>query len=244
MPTHILNRALPMWSRVMLADGLRACVPSMRHLHMPKRLEQMARVGFKPARIVDVGAAHGEWSCLAHKIWPKARIFAFEPDPVNHDMLEKMKILIPGFDYRACFLGKEHAKIKFSSHGTHTSLLTHESASTLEGTIESLDQLVTQQVLPAPDFLKLDVQGYEMQVLSGATQCLATCQAVLLEVNFMRCDAGMPVAGEVIAFLRERGYEWHDVMGILRRPSDDALFQMDLFFLKADHPLRHNTRWE
>jgi uncharacterized membrane-anchored protein YjiN (DUF445 family) len=57
-------------------------------------------------------------------------------------------------------------------------------------------------------------------------------------VSYFRFDPGTPLVDEVIAFMKERGFQWYDVMGILRRPSDDALAQMDLLFVRADHPLR------
>ena len=79
------------------------------------------------------------------------------------------------------------------------------------------------------------MQGYE--VLRGATHALNSCQALLLEVSFYREHPEMPTVEEVIEFLRGHEFKWFDVMGILRRPGDDVLWQMDLYFLKATHPL-------
>jgi hypothetical protein len=87
------------------------------------------------------------------------------------------------------------------------------------------------------------VQGYELEVLRGATETLRACEAVMSEVSLFRYTPDTPLADEVIGFLRDRGFVLYDVAGVLRRPLDDALGQMDLVFVKEDHPLRKSSAW-
>lgn len=247
MKRHVLNVILPMRLRTLLRRAALSAIPSMRHLDMPRRLRHLKSLGFEPRVILDVGAASGDWARLAASIWPGAVVFGFEPNLSEHENLERAKRELPRFDYRHAFLGPARGRVSYRDAGHQTSLLGGDGEAggggvTREADVQVLDDLVREGAVPRPDFIKLDVQGFEMEVLKGATEVLAGCQGVLLEVNFHRFHPQVATADEVIGFMRDRGFAWYDTMGLLRRPSDDAVWQMDLMFLKADHPLRADTQ--
>jgi FkbM family methyltransferase len=242
-----LNTLLPMPLRIALRKAVAPLVPSLRHLNMPVRLRHLRSTGFEARSILDVGAASGDWVRLAASIWPEASIFGIEPNVAEKANLEATRRDVPRFDYVFGFAGPERTTIQYNPSGhqtTLTSAATGPGATTAE--VYTIDGLVADGRLPAPDFLKADVQGYELEVLRGATHCLQTSvQAVLLEVSMFRFEPPVVLADEVIAFMSEAGFAWFDVAGILRRKEDDALGQMDLLFLKRDHPLRtrSNAAW-
>ena len=240
LPTHnFLNRVLPM----SLRQGLRRLaimgIPTMRHLDMPVRLAHLARLGFDPRVIVDIGAASGEWARLAAKVWPRSRIIGFEPNSRERAALERTKAELPAFDYRLCFLGPTRGTVNYEDKGTQTSL--YYEAENRGGAQQSamcvLDELIESGDVPMPDLMKLDVQGYELEVLRGAERAMTGAQGILLEVSWCRFTPGLPLVADVVAFMSARGFVWYDVMGILRRPADDALWQMDVLFLRAGHSL-------
>lgn len=214
--------------------------PSMRHLDMPMRLAHLSKLGFDPAVIFDVGAAHGSWAREVAGIWPKAKIFGFEPNLSEVPSLKATQRDLPQFQFRRCFLGPERGVVKYEPAGTRTSLIDEcaDGTGSAEAPMEVLDELIAGGELPVPQFVKLDVQGFELQVLAGARRLLEQTQAVMLEVAMYDSDRSVPTAAEVIAFMTSRHFAWYDVAGIVRRPKDDALWQMDLLFLKADHALR------
>ncbi len=204
------------------------------------RLRHMARLGFSPRVVLDVGAARGEWSRLAASIWPQATIIGIEPNEREVPLLERAKAELPRFDYWRGFLGRQSRTVQYADKNTQTSVLDADSNQSGQQSADMmrLDDLLAQRQWPMPDFIKLDVQGYELEVLSGGEKAMAGCQAILTEVSFYRFFGQVPTADEVIEFLKARGFAWYDVMGIMRRGSDDALAQMDFMFLKTDHPLR------
>ena len=59
--------------------------------------------------------------------------------------------------------------------------------------------------IAAPALLKLDVQGFELQVLAGCEEVLERFAWVYVECSFQELYAGQSFADEVIAWLRERG---------------------------------------
>jgi len=102
-----------------------------------------------------------------------------------------------------------------------------------------LDTLLKGQSV---DFLKLDVQGFELQVLNGGQAALHGAQAVLLEVSLLRINEGAPLMAEVVSYMSERGFDVLDVLEIHHRPLDGATNQIDLLFAPKDSMLFSDTR--
>ena len=94
-----------------------------------------------------------------------------------------------------------------------------------------------------PDLVKLDIQGFELQALMGATSIFGRAEMVLLEVSLFEFMAGQPTARDVIVFMGDRGYEIYDFPGFLRRPFDGALGQMDIAFVKKNGFFRSSNEW-
>jgi FkbM family methyltransferase len=247
-----LNTVLPVQLRIVLRKAVTPFVPSLRHLDMPLRLRRLRDLGFEPKSIVDVGAGSGDWARMVTGIWPAAKVFGLEPNESERPNLEAFRRESPKFDYLLGFAGPERKSIRYSPTGHQTTLTGTDAAApeddkaSATGEVYRIDDLVSEGRIDAPQFLKADVQGYELEVLRGATHCLATSvEVVLLEVSMFRFEPSVVLADEVIAFMHEAGFAWYDVAGILRRDEDDALGQMDLLFVRRDHPLRtrSNRAW-
>lgn len=218
-----------------------AAIPSMRHLDMPKRLAHMKALGFEPRTIVDVGAAKGNWARMAAQIWPGAQIFGVEPNLSNVPMLELTQKELPNFAFRRGFLGSKPDKVRYRNASDQTSLLDiANSHGTAEADVFTLDNLIAEGATPRPQLLKLDVQGFELEVLNGALRTMETCEAILLEVSFAPLFPGTPLLHDAVEFMTRHSFLAYDVMGIYRLPQNDALGQLDFMFLRSDHPLRDN----
>jgi hypothetical protein len=105
-----------------------------------------------------------------------------------------------------------------------------------------IDSLVDQGSEPF-DFVKLDVQGYELQVLIGFERYLRACAVLQLELSLLPLTAGVPLMAEVIEYLNKRGYVLFDIDELIRDPSDGAVWQIDAIFCREDSPLRRERRW-
>jgi GR25 family glycosyltransferase involved in LPS biosynthesis len=71
----------------------------------------------------------------------------------------------------------------------------------------TLDTVVAQRGYPLPDFMKLDVQGAELDVLKGAQRCLDHCTDLIIELQHTEYNIGAPLKDEVIAYLETLGFE-------------------------------------
>lgn len=70
----------------------------------------------------------------------------------------------------------------------------------------SLDELAQKLALPSCDFLSLDTQGSELDILKGAEVTLQNCVGLQLEVAFAEIYKGQPLFSDIDAFLRSKGF--------------------------------------
>lgn len=75
----------------------------------------------------------------------------------------------------------------------------------------SLDDWATREGVTSIDFLKMNIQGAELDVLCGAT-ILQTCLGVLAEVSFVESYKGRPMFSDIDSYLRRAGFEFFDLI--------------------------------
>ena len=223
-------------------------------LTMVGSLENMQRNGFSPASIIDVGAHTGMWARSIHRLYPKVPLLMLEASPDKDEALAAAVRELDGCaDYRIALLGAvSGAQVPFHAvqtgvgSGTGSSVFCEKTGfkkDTVMLDTVTLDDVLASSKLRAPYLLKLDVQGYELEVLRGAHQVLAGTEAVLTEVSLVEYNEGAPLALEVITELSRNGFVLYDVCSQTRRQTDDTLFQMDLIFVRADSALRAKRRF-
>jgi len=211
-------------------------------------LAAMRRRGFSPRIAVDIGAYTGEWTLSLRQLFPTARVLMIEPQAARCTRLKTLTRVHSGLEFAPVLLGSRTAKaVTFFESETASSVLRdpgNGGARAVEREMTTLDAVTRGTHFERADFLKLDVQGYELEVLNGAEHVLASAEAVMMEVNLIAIYEGAPLAGEVVAFMAARGFCVYDVCTFFRRPLDNALWQMDVIFVRAASPLRASTRWD
>ncbi len=233
-------------SRIRAAAEEHLKVPSMQW-----SLRNMRRLGFSPREIIDVGAFSGEWSRLAHEVFPKAKILMIEPQDARRDTLEGMTRADSSvYFYQRALLGAEQGrKVEFHvfEAATAASVLTgHKDypAKVDSRQLETLDTVRERAGFFQPDFVKLDVQGYELEVLKGAEGAMGVAEVLLLEVSLIELYRSSPLLHQVTEFLATRDYVAYDICGLIRRPVDEALCQADMLFVKKNSPrFLANKHW-
>lgn len=69
-----------------------------------------------------------------------------------------------------------------------------------------LDEVLEAHDLPSPDHVKLDVEGYELEVLAGAVEALKHVSAIRAEISFTAMREGQPLYYELGSFLDQAGF--------------------------------------
>ncbi len=177
-----------------------------------------------PLVVVDVGASGGVdlgWRALPND----ALVLAFEPD---EEECERLSRLAPGtsgprVEYVPLALGRERTRAPFyETHRAYCSsnlrpmqemwerfpslaAMALESVSEIE--LVPLDEWCRDRGVNHIDFIKLDTQGSELDILHGARQILNSTLIVEIEVEFNPLYENQPLFGDVDAHLRSRGFE-------------------------------------
>jgi FkbM family methyltransferase len=222
--------------------GTPAAALALGHIDSLELLELLAPD--PPKVIYDIGANVGTWTCLAKSLFPTARVEAFEPLTSHFEGFRRWTAPWPhGVRLHACALGPVagSATMHVMNFSDASSLLEPTAAGLDEFKIKpavtqpvsvvTLDAVATKVQLPLPDLIKLDVQGYELEVLRGGQECLRHSRAVLTEVSFKAFYVGQPLFHDVVAFLAGRGFVLH-ALGegtALGAP----LIQTDALFLRS-----------
>lgn len=200
--------AVPAWRAALRRHGVAAGV---EHARVLRNLGPVATV-------VDVGANRGQFALAARYCFPAARIVSFEPLAGPAALWRKVFSGDGRAELIEAAVGPEsgEAQIHLSARDDSSSLLpiTARQNALFPGTAEAGTETIRvvrlADALPAADIeapalLKLDVQGFELQALAGCEAALDRFDWVYVECSFVELYAGQSFAGEVIAWLRERG---------------------------------------
>jgi len=180
----------------------------------------------------DIGARGGFDEDMLQIGWA-SHMLGFEPEPEEALRLSeagdprwKQTTLLPFAVGGVCGAGVLH--VPESKEGA--SLLRHNSVmaerfgyenlhlTRAEIPVEtvSLDQLRDQGKLPRLDYLKIDIEGAELDVLKSARAVLRDCVALKVECSFLEQRVGQPLIWEVAAFLLMQGFEILDIHDVHR----------------------------
>lgn len=152
--------------------------------------------------VVDVGANIGQFTAAVKAFWPRASVRAFEPDPDVHAVLADNARRLGGVATRAVALGARASSLPLHRH--HLSSMstlrpglveTYDAARAVLVPVVRLDDQTAD--LGAVDLLKVDVEGYEVEVLRGATDLLRRTRLLLVEVSLAR--SGSSTEPDVLA---------------------------------------------
>jgi hypothetical protein len=97
--------------------------------------------------------------------------------------------------------------------------------------LKTLDEAALPYVKGRRAYLKIDTQGYEGEVLAGASELLHLCPCVELEVSFEELYAGQPLFREIWRRMEDRGFALWDLEPGLRG-ADSRVLQADAIFVQ------------
>ena len=205
---------------------------------------------------VDGGAHDGQTLREVADRFPNLEAYAFEPNADLHQRLERNLADIPGRSYPAA-LGAEPGEAQMFINASpmtssllprgESSLRYFDAATTLREQrtipVTTLDVWFAETGLDRVDMLKLDLQGYELEALRGATGLLHYgIGCVYTEVSFVPLYLGGPTFSEVDRFMREHGYRLFNLYNLATKNADGQLSGADALYVPnhtvASRPIR------
>jgi FkbM family methyltransferase len=171
-----------------------------------EKLRFVAKVIAKDSVFCDVGANVGLYAMLAaSKTGPAGRVFAFEPAARNCAFFrEHMRMNHLSNVFLSQYaIGASDGEVSFDDSGDPVGFRVSDTGRT-SVRLRSIDSLVESKEMPAPHYLKIDVEGAEMDVLKGAAKTIENHRPdVFIETH----NRFVPGVHEACAeWLRQRGY--------------------------------------
>ena len=206
-------------------------------------LQNLKKLGYNPGFVMDIGAYEGCWTRDFLEVFPSAKVLMVEAQKSKEKKIERVCSVFPSASYHIASLSGEDGKeLYFRENETASHVTSFRESHSIAIKSESVDAILQRKGLPFPDFLKLDVQGYELEVLRGAALALKHAEFCLLEVSMLELF-NEPLFAEVVAFMNVQGFQAYDISQLMRRPFDSALYQVDLLFIKKDSSFVSIKRW-
>jgi FkbM family methyltransferase len=192
------------------------------YLHFEKLFEIATDYNLlnKEGLILDVGGADGVTAIKFHETFKKSKVLVFEPLEENIEVLKRNIQMFDRITLHPIALGseKKQSEINITKRITSSSLLpintsefkddymssqlVPESVKIIE--VDTIDNIVdlNQQV----SVIKLDVQGYEYEVLKGAVRTLKNTDLIMVELQNHKMYETAPMYYDLDAFLREHNF--------------------------------------
>lgn len=203
----------------------------------------------EPLVVVDVGANEGQTARRVLAEFPRATVHCFEPAPETFKMLERNV----GADARvrleqvAC--GSSVGSVDFHVTSNHwcSSVLApsdlgkrfygdwYQTRQVVKVPMTTLDAWMAQRGVSRVDVLKIDAQGYDLEVLRGATRMLgAGVKAINCECQFAPEYEGCATFSQIDQFLVSQGYALHQLHEVHERGNEQQTTYGDGLWLRTD----------
>lgn len=199
--------------------------------------------------VFEVGAADGRDSERYATLFPGARVFAFEPMPQIYSALAERARRVPAIVPLNLALAATTGTARFhvANWQDASSLLAPKQtgstfdqyqaqADEIEVRTSTLDEQCATHGVTRIDLLKMDAQGAELQILSGARELLARGAIGLIytEVHFMESFEGSALFHEVCALLAGHGFALHNLYGLTHNQKGQLAWGDAIFVRSKD----------
>ncbi len=196
--------------------------------------------------VLDVGANMGQFARIVRAAGFLGTIHSFEPLPDAYAALASASETDPMWLSHNLAVGQEAGMLELNVAGnSFSSSVLPMSQAHLDAAPASayVDRIVVKSTTvadllgelaidPASTLLKIDTQGYEMPVLAGAGQQLASFAAVQVEMSFVALYEGQILFDPLKTYLEQRGFELFSLEPGIAAP-DGRLLQADGLFVRA-----------
>lgn len=195
--------------------------------------------GLDIGTFIDVGASNGQWSEMCMKYYPDAFYFLVEAQKPHEKALEQFCAKNRNADYMLAAAGKQYGDVFFDASDLFGGLASESpfDRNCIKVPVIPLDDEITKRKLSFPYGLKLDIHGYEIPVLEGCAEILKNTELLIVESYAFQLTKDSMRFYALCDYLDKKGFYPVDLVDLMLRERDSALWQMDIFFMRKEHSL-------
>lgn len=187
--------------------------------------------------VIDIGAHHGNFYRELSKIKKISKWLLIEANEVCRAALpygvpHKIAMLSDSVKTLPYYIHKDDPGCTGNSYYKEMSHY-YENARVVEKTTSTLDA----EVDGVYDFIKIDTQGAELDILKGGVKTVANAKYVLLETSVLPLNKDAPLQGEVIAYMNSIGYK---MIEMIEETIVSHAHQQDLLFINEKNSSSNN----
>lgn len=198
--------------------------------------------------VLDVGANMGQYASNLRRAGYDGLIISFEPIPECYEYLQKqandnwliqpyalgseqntLEINVANKSVFSSFLKPNDYSDRRFNQSVKTDRVERVEVKRLDDIFDDVIKIKTPRL-----FLKLDTQGYDLEVLKGAGQSLARVFGLQSEISCKAIYEGMPSHIDSLRFIDELGYEITDIYPLAHDKQDMSLLEFDCIFKRKD----------
>jgi FkbM family methyltransferase len=175
----------------------------------------------------------------------KLRVIAFEPVPEVYKLLSARYTDYPNFTAYNLALGDKDGEVDFyANEYTYSSSVLPMSdahinefpytrnANLINVAISRLDTLINASNLNKPILVKVDVQGFEKQVIAGGKELLSHVDYMIIEVSFVELYDNQPLFDEINLQMNHLGFLYNGNIEQLISKKTGSVLQADALYVK------------
>lgn len=213
----------------------------LRNKFVPGKAAALPLIVQPGETVWDIGSHRGYTVLLESRLVGAAgRVFAFEPNPDSRAFLEhhvrwNRAANVTIFPWA---MGREEGELSFgwdvAQTGKHSTLACHLGGEGLRVLVKGVDQLIAAGTAPPPTFMKIDVEGAELDVLKGASGLLRREQQLAIALATHSGE----LHDQCCALLRGHGFEIVEAsnVAVARTEGWPSIGDADLFAYRPARP--------
>jgi FkbM family methyltransferase len=196
--------------------------------------------------MIDAGAHHGNYARVFSHVFPDVKIVCFEPIPASYQVLVSRTANNPLIAAHRLALGSQAKSAVMNVSGvdqasslllmtdTHADLWPKSATiATVDVEITTLDKFLLSNPISGELVLKMDVQGFELELLKGAVRSLPQIRVIRLEASFIQLYQNAPRFSEICCFLEGYGFRFFRIIGEIYGKSASIPVQADVLFIRV-----------
>lgn len=219
-------------------------------MNLEQYLQQVQQDGLRIDTVYDIGANVGTWSvALKNTVLNSSYFYLFEGNPDHEGSLQAT-----GLPYYIGILSNPGRElVEYYKGGTSTgnsyykeNTVFYDNAKSVQLPARTLELLIAECEMPVPNFLKIDTQGSELDILRGAETVLPGVDLVYLECPIGKYNLGAPNIQEYLEYMASQNFIPSDLLEI--HTADRVLVQIDIMFMNIAtkdrlYGVNHNNRY-